>query len=248
MSFRFEPAATAAAWTRERYKAFIDTAPAYPNVEEASQKGYRVVESRRGGMPKVKDVVEQIVAVRAFTEDGLRSFLLAPDTLVVNYLKGDKEAYPGFSTLLDEAIGHCRRYEECYQPAGVLEAALHYVDLVEIPIPENRLLASEEYFTLNVEAPETTFGPFGAFELKAFFKPPSSPTHLEVIFAAPPSRKEDTHRPFRLEWHTTVPTGTRMNLDAVRANLQGAHDRLEKCFRQAFTPKGWALFEPDDQP
>ncbi len=34
--------------------------------------------------------------------------------------------------------------------------------------------------------------------------------------------------------------------EEVRANLEAAHDRLEKCFRHAFTAKGWALFEPDE--
>ena len=61
-----------------------------------------------------------------------------------------------------------------------------------------------------------------------------------------PGHADDTSARFRLEWHTPAQSGVRMTEAEVRANLQAAHDRLDKCFRHAFTPEGWALFGPEE--
>lgn len=249
MSFRFEPAPGSPVWDRKRYEIFLDAVgQAYPNVEEMSRRAVQLAASRAGAHPRVKQIVEQILAIRAITDDGLRVVQLMPDQLAVNYVRGDAEPYPGFSVLLDEAIRHCQRYIECYRPLGVLEAALHYVDIVDVPLPPDRCIQSDDYFTLTFEAPEEAFGGFVALEVKAVMAPPGSKEPVELIFTSEPSRSEDPHRRFQLEWHTAARTGSRMDDTSLRANLQVAHDRLEKCFRSAFTPKGWALFESDEQP
>lgn len=246
MSFRFEPVPGAPAWTRERYQTFLSSVNGYPSVEEMVKRGVRVSKSRPGKLPKVTEILDQVMAVRAFTEDGLRAVQMTPDELAVNYLRGGTEPYPGFATLLNESMAHCKRYVECYEPDGVIEAALHYEDIVRIPIPENRLVAIDKYFTLSVQVPESVFGPFAAFEVKALVKPPGSPGPLEVVLSAPPVRSDDDYRPVHLEWHTAVRGDARMTLDETRSKLQEAHDRLGKCFYHAFTPEGWALFEPDE--
>ena len=245
MSFGFEPAANAPAWTRERYEAFLNRMPDYPNQEQMVRQGIKVEGSKRGRLPKVKEMIHQVVAVRAFTEDGLRAFHLAPDELVVNYLWGGEKPYPGFETLLDEAMVFCKRYVECYHPLGVVKTDLHYVDIVEIPVPESGVVATEKYLTLNVQAPQDVFGPFSVVELKTQFRPPGSQAPVELLFATEPVGEGDVRRRLRLEWHTTDQTGSRLTQDVARANLLAAHERLEKCFRHAFTPDGWALFEPD---
>src|SRR5262249_4002829 len=146
---------------------------------------------------------------------------LTPDQLVVNYLRGETDPYPGFATLLAEAMAHCRRYGECYQPIGILEAALHYVDQVAIPldrVAEGRVLRSEDYFTLDLRFPEEVFGTFATFEITATVQPPDGTAPVQIIFATVPPRVEDSHRKFRLEWHTPVRTGDRMTEDEVRAH------------------------------
>lgn len=247
MSFRFEPAVGLPPWTRDRYRVFLDNlSETHPNVEEMARHGIQVVASKRGGRPQIKEIVEQILAVRARTEDGLRAVQMGPDELVVNYLRGEGQPYPGFPALLDEAMAYCRRYADCYHPLGVLEATLHYVDLVELPIPENRILRSEEYLTLDFRVPEEAFGHFAAFEVKAVVLPPGSKDTVQLEFASIPGRPDDPLRQFRLEWHTASKSSGRMTEDEVRASLQEAHDRLGVCFRHAFTAKGWALFEPGE--
>ena len=199
MSFRFEPPVGAPPWDRERYQLFLEVTPEHPNVEEMARRGVRVSQTRPGRLPKIKEIVDQVIAIRAFTEDGLRAVQMTPDQLVFNYLRSDTEPYPGFSVLLDEAMEHCRRYAECYCPVGVLDAAIHYVDLVEIPTLQNPLLALEDYFTLNVQFPEAVFGPFTSLNVRAVVKPPNGDERVEVVFATEPVGADDTRRRFRLE-------------------------------------------------
>ncbi len=246
MSFRFEPAAGSPPWDRERYKIFFNkVSETYPNVEEMVRRAVQVVTSKHGGKPKIKDIVEEVLAMRAFAEDGLRAVQLTPDALVANFLRDSSTPYPGFTSLLDEAVKNCRQYFKCYRPVGVLEVALHYIDLVEIPIPEAGVFASEDYFTLDMRAPGA-FGAVASFSINATFRPPGEAEPVELVFATEPLGGDDTHRRFRLEWHTGVRSSARMTDEDVRANLQAAHDRLAKCFRQAFTDTGWALFEPEE--
>ena len=247
MSFRFEPAVGAPTWTRERYNTFLESvSEQYPDRQEMARRGIQVAASKRGKKPQVKGIVEQVLAMRAFTEDGLRTVQLTPDQLTVNYLRGEGSPYPGFAALLDEAMAHYRRYLECYKPLGTIATALHYVDLLEIPLPPDRIIVSEEYLTLNLQTANNSLGSFLSFDIKTLVKPSDGEGLVQLMFAVEPSREDDTYRRFRLEWHTGSPPGPRMAEDEVRANLQAAHDRLWKCFRQMFTAKGWALFEPEN--
>lgn len=247
MSFRFEAAAGAPAWTRERYRPFFSAiVEKYPDVQEMVQHEVQVETSKRGRKPQAKTIAEQVLAMRAFTEDHLRAVQLTPDELVVNYLRSETDPYPGFQNLLSEALAHRRLYSEIYQPNGVLEAALHYVDVVTLPIPDSKILRSEEYLTLDFRVPEEVFGTFSAFEIKAIVRPKGAEQPVQMGFATLPAVADATHRPFRLEWHTPVRgSGRLMDVDELRTNLVAAHNLLDRCFRHAFTEKGWALFEPE---
>jgi uncharacterized protein (TIGR04255 family) len=245
MSFRFEPAAVAPPWDRDRYNIFFHAvAETYPDLEEMVRQAVRVEASKKGGKPRIKGLEEQVLAMRAFTENRLRAVQLTPDELVVNYLRATTDPYPGFEALLDEALARCRQYAELYQPNGVIEAALHYVDVVSVPVPENKIIRTEEYFTLDFRVPEHVFGHFSVFEMRVIMRPPNDPEPVQLVFATIPGQAEETHRRFRLEWHTPVRGSRAMDDDELRGNIRAANARLENCFFHAFTPKGWALFEP----
>ena len=247
MSFRFEPVAGCPEWDRKRYETFLSTvATTHPNIEEMTRRALQLSTSKFGKTTRVQQQSDQLLAVRAISEDGLRVVQMKPDLLAVHYICSHSEPYPGFSKLLDEAISLSRRYADCYRSPGIVEAALHYVDTVEIPLPENRLLHSDDYFTIQFEAPEQTFGGLIALEIKAMMLPPDGKEPVELLFTADPVRQDEANRRFHLEWHSAAKTGGRMEEDCLRATLKDTHDRLEKCFRSAFTPKGWALLEPDD--
>lgn len=101
-------------------------------MEGLARRAIRVAVTRMGAS-RIKDVMDEVLAVRTFTEDGLRAVQLTLDELLVNYLRGDGTAYPGFAVLLDEAMAHCRLYAECYLTIGILQATLHSVDLGRNP-------------------------------------------------------------------------------------------------------------------
>jgi uncharacterized protein (TIGR04255 family) len=244
MSFRFDPSPGAPAWNEGRYQVFLETvADTHVNVQHMVRKGIRI-NNKRGKRPRIESIAEEVMAVRAISENGLRIVQLTADELIVNYLRGDTEPYPGFPTLLDEAIAHCGRYDNCYHPLGIIEVSLHYVDAVEIPVQSQGNISSEDYFKLNFQVPEDVFGRFSAFDIKATVHPPSCDEAVQLSFATEPTEIENSRR-FRLEWHTGAKNKERMNSAEVRARMQSAHDRLYTCFKHAFTPKGWSLFEPE---
>jgi uncharacterized protein (TIGR04255 family) len=248
LSFRFEPAAGAPPWTRDRYKAFIDAVAAqFPNADEMTRRAVQVSSFNQGGSSKWKGrLVEEVMAIRTKTEDNFRTLQLTPDELTVNFIPGENNPYPGFHTFLDEAMRHCEQYSQCYQPVGLAEAAVHYVDMIEIPIPESRILRTEDYLKLNFDAPEDVFGRFSAFQIQAIVSHPGDDQPVEFVFKTEPRGPEAEVARFRLEWHTPARTGSRMNFEETRSNLVLAHDRLKKCFRSSFTDKGWALFDPQE--
>ena len=247
MSFRFEPGIEAPPWSRERYTLFLQAlASRYPQTQEMTRRAIRVTATRPGRPPRIKEVVEEVLAVRALTDDGLRAVQLAPDELVVNYLHSSEVAYPGFPVLLAEAMDHCHRYGECYQSLGVKQAALHYVDLIDIPVPEDRVLRSEEYFNLNIQIPQQEFGGIEAFEVKLACRPTTGSDSVELVFATEVTQPDEPVRRFRMEWRTATQANGIMTEAEIRGALQSAHDRLEQCFQSVFTPTGWALFEPEN--
>jgi uncharacterized protein (TIGR04255 family) len=247
ISFRFEPGIDAPPWSRERYTSFLQALGSrYPQTQEMTRRAIRVTATRPSRPPRIKDVVEEVLAVRALTDDGLRAVQLAPDELVVNYLHSPSVAYPGFPSLLTEAMEHCARYRECYPSSGVKQVALHYVDLIDIPVPEDRVLRSEDFFNLNIQVPPQEFGGILAFELRLACRPTTGHDSVELLFATEATQPDESVRRFRMEWRTATQADRIMSEEEIRGGLQAAHDRLEHCFRSAFTPAGWALFEPEN--
>ena len=240
ISFEFEPPPGGSPWTQERYGLFLKRIEdAYPVTEQLIQSGLR----QEKGSKKVQ-LVEAVVAVRSFSDTGTRAVQLRPNGMVVNYIRSDGEKYPGFASLLDEAIRHQQAYRECYNPAGVVGAALHYVDVVEIPIPESGVFQSEEYFTVNLRLPEA-FGSVADFHLATVLRVAETDDLVELVFSSDAHVPGESIRRFRLEWHMPVKGAGRMDDRQLRDGLILAHDRLYVCFRSVFTPNGWALFEPE---
>ena len=50
-----------------------------------------------------------------------------------------------------------------FQPAKIIAAVLHEVDIVEIPLTPNGQIQLDEYFSLIKDLPETPFGLIQAF-------------------------------------------------------------------------------------
>lgn len=246
MSFRFEPAESSPPWHRPRYVQFLDAlADQFPNRQEMTRQAVQLAVTKPGRPPKVTQLVENVQAMRALSDDGLQAVQLMPDQLVVNFLRGDKP-YPGFDVLLERATDLQRRYQECYSPVGITEVALHYIDLVSIPVDESRVVYTEKYVTIDFHAPVAHFGNFSTFDLRAVVHPPPEKLPVQVVFSLEPGGPEDTHRRYRLEWHSQTRGDPVMSDADVRTHLRAAHDRLWKCFQSAFTPDGWALFQPEE--
>lgn len=249
LSFGFDPGPNAPVWDRRHYKKFLKTiSSTHPKIEGVIRHGIRVEKKKKGkknSQPQVIDIEESVLAMRALSEDDCRSVQLEPDRLTIAYIQGKETEYPGFSVLVSEAMTYFEEYLSCYRPNGAKEVTLHYDNIIEISRSDSEHFETKDFFSLNVEIPHAQFGHFVSFDLRAVVRPPNKDGVVEFVFATQPGQKDDTNFRFRLEWHTSVQSESIMDDQQVRDNLQIAHDRIETCFRSAFTERGWALFDPD---
>jgi len=244
MSFRFDPGIAQPAWNRHRFKLLLDDlASTHPDIQEMKRQAVELTASKRNGVPKVRKIIEDILAMRALSEDGLRAVQMRSNELVVNYIRGGND-YPGFDALLEEAMEVSHRYQELYRPLGVVEVALHYIDVVFLPKNDEGNVDTEEYLTVDFRIPPN-FGNFSAFDIRTVVRPLPEKLPVHMYVASEAGLDDDPEQKIRIEWHTSKVSTSVMGEEEVRANLNAAHDRLAKCFQSIFTAKGWALLEPE---
>ncbi len=216
----------------------------YPELE-LTQEGwleFREVPSRK--LPEVVSKTVAIKHIRARTTDGSRWLQLTPTQLVCNFLKlGD--SYPGFAALSAEAVAKLASYVEACRPTKLLGAAIHYVDVIDVPVPEAGEILLRDYFTLGIDLPDV-FGLQGDYLLKTAASPRdgTGPLEIQLLHDIQAARKEALR--FRMDWHKSCPYNKDVQPGAILALLQAAHASVMGCFRAAFTERAWQLFSPNE--
>lgn len=186
----------------------------------------------------------QLDSVKAHNQEGTHWLQIAKDRLVCNRTRG-KGAYLGYESLRDEALSKLSKYVLFFRPSRLRTAELHYVDLIEIPIPPEGKLDLEQYFDLRVHLPET-YGPTWYFSTRLFLSPKIPGITLEVKFESqPPVPNSNTFR-FQFDWHIGCSKIGVFDQQVVKERLDKAHDCLKDYFRASVTDKTWELFQPVD--
>lgn len=217
----------------------------YPELEISQEDR---LEFRQVSPTKLPEVVARKTAVkhiRVQDAEGARWMHLTATQLVFNYLRlGEK--YPGFSALSEDALTKLGQYVEICKPAKLRHAAIHYVDVVEVPVPATGEIELRDYFLLGLDLPKNPFGSQLSYSVKTALQPPDGTGPLEIELQFLPIITEKRVFRFRLDWHKSCPYNNEVEPARVLNDLKLAHESVMRCFRPAFTDRTWQLFDPVD--
>jgi uncharacterized protein (TIGR04255 family) len=180
--------------------------------------------------------------VRARNDDETFWVQLADDQLLFNVARGSGE-YPGFEHLLCQALAKLDDYVNFFFPTGVKQCELHYVDIIEIPMPPERQIEMEDYFHLRIDVPKD-FPMMIYNALRVFLRPPVAGDMLEVQLQSEPQMPDTNSFRFRMDWHMVCANIGTLDVAIISERLREAHRFILKTFESSFTPKTWAIFEP----
>ncbi|HEX4607017.1 MAG TPA: TIGR04255 family protein [Urbifossiella sp.] len=246
VAFWFEASASAADWGHERAVKFLDQFQAeYPESEVQAEQRVQVQKLPRSGSTLKTTHVP--IAFRAYPPDRSRYLLTAKDYLQCIFLRTPENDYQGFQSLKAEALGKFDEYVRFHRPTKVTGFALSYVDLVRIPTV-NKRAALNDFFTICEDPDEETFGVAGFIRKSFKTVPPGSQDILtfEIYNLTKAGGPDESAIPFRLEWTLQGFKGLTVDPAAIGERLEAAHRFLLTCFKRSFTPRGWALFDPQD--
>ncbi len=170
-----------------------------------------------------------------------RCVQIADEKLVFNVLDGGNN-YPGFQSLVNEALNFVELYEQTYDCGAPHSAILHYKDIVRISVPESLTIDLEEYFTiirdLRLNRLETP-GPLQAI-FRRFVQTDSLPLTINVSHLPP----ADGEFRFQLDWEKACKPGDFSDRDLLRRSLSETSEFMVECFEESITTKTRELFEP----
>jgi uncharacterized protein (TIGR04255 family) len=242
VEFSFEPNPNRSVEPARRFLA--EFAGQYPKAEVAQQDTLQFRHVSPTQLPEVVGREVAISHVRISDEPGTRWIHLTPNHLVCNFLRlGD--SYPGFKALSEDAVSKLKRFVEVCQPVRIRHAAVHYVDVIDIPLPPAREILLSDYFTLGLDLPSNPFGNQLSYLLRTAVKPGDGTGVLEIQLQNELRGGDAPNLRFRMDWHKLCTYDKEVDPDRIPADLAAAHASVMRCFRAAFTERTWALFEPE---
>jgi uncharacterized protein (TIGR04255 family) len=242
ITFDFDPKPDKVAWDMARAQEFThQQKEKFPKVEVRIRQEYKIEESK-GSLPRVvsQERVPQVIRMR--DEESKRVLQIADDRLAYNVLEGGP-AYPGFETLLNESLGYLDTYRGFFEPAGIRQATIHYIDIIVIPAPTIEI---DHYFNVARDLPEDPFGLVAGFTTAFVTKCPLDGEPFQISLAMIPPAEPRTIR-FRMEWDKRCGKVDFSSKDTIRTGLYESHEFMVDCFERSITPTTRVLFEPQDQ-
>ncbi len=218
----------------------------YPQLEISREDR---LEFRQVSPTKLPEVVSQEIAIkhlRAHDVQGTRWLHLTPKQLVCNFLRLG-ENYPGFEALCSAAVAKLVKYVEICKPVKIRYAAIHYVDVIDVPAPPGGEIKLRDYFTLGLDLPAEPFGSQLSYLIQTTVRPPDGTGPLEIHLQYDPLTTEKGFFRFRMDWHKSRPYDVEVDLGKIPVELKVAHQSVMRCFRAAFTDRTWELFGPGQQ-
>lgn len=231
-------------WEVHNAKKFVDEY--YPDLQHqmvATQ--HRLIYDMHGKEKgKVSTLFERF---RGTAPDGDRVIQVGRQILVLNVLKNEGRIWPTFETWRDESLKLLSRYVEFIKREHIIgiRPAIHYRDLVTLPTADGKL-AIEEYLRVYPKVPNE-FGEIAHFGIELFLSGLSNAglTRLSVVPMPDPERQGLAD--FQLDWHVEInPKQTlQPEQNEIKDWLDKAQADVGDAFERIFTPKAWALFEPE---
>lgn len=241
IAFDFDPKPDKVAWDMARAQEFTQQQKEkFPKVEVIIRQEYKIEESK-GSLPKVVSQERVPEVVRMRDAESTRVLQIADDRLAYNVLEGGS-AYPGFEVLLSETLDYLDAYRVFFEPAGIREATIHYIDIIQIPSPTIEI---DQYFNVVRDLPVDPFGYVAGFTTAFVTKCPLDDEPLQVSLSMIPPAESGTIR-FRMEWEKRCGKVDFSSNEAIQDGLSASHEFMVNCFEESITSKTRALFEPQD--
>jgi uncharacterized protein (TIGR04255 family) len=246
IGFKFEAASLDRVWDVRLANEFLSRfAPSFPHRRAFYETEFEIQDFSPNQHPRVVNQNTRLNKVIARDETGERWLQLTNGQLVCNRVRADGP-YPGFTSLRDESLEKLAEYVDFFQPSNLLAAEVHYVDVIEVPIPPEGRIELKDYFKLYVEVPEV-YGDIHDFSTRLFLRTPSDGDILEVKFESKPPSPDASAFRFRLDWHMVCKEIASFDRDVVSGRLDRAHEFLLKYFKATVTERTWVLFGPSEE-
>lgn len=241
VSFDFEPNARKSGWDLEILQKLINHyKDSLPNVEAQHDTNIEFQETSPTELPKVVKRETKLMRARAMSEGGDRVFEIRDDAFT-NYFVKLKNSYPGYDSVRDETIEKLRTYIRFFGPANVKSAAIHYVDIVEIPRPEGGTIEMDDYFQGSADLPLTPFGTIGAMAVHFMINPPTNDGPLFYRLQSIPSTSDQPIR-MRMDWRKQCLAINSLDIEEICSRLDRAHEYVSECFQKSLTERTLDLF------
>ncbi len=218
----------------------------FPHLDPKIHEEVTVVDRIKGVIPN-QITVRPHLRMRLFDEKRATCVQVGRDSLAVNLIK-QPDGYPGFSTLREKSLEMLKAYQDSFQPAAVLKAALHYTDMVTVPTAGLNRFRIEDYFAVGLQVPDDDAWPLShvAIDLVVPLQGMKGDAdHLAFGFRR--EQPEEGHERFRLDWHSVCTDLETLDHDVLSGRLEEAHTEIKERFRGCFTDRSWAIFGEEEE-
>lgn len=191
--------------------------------------------------PRISRNERILEKIRMTNEARTRCVQIADEKLVFNVLTGGSN-YPGFQSLVNEALHFVKLYEQTYDCGAPHSVILHYKDIVRISVPTSLTIDLEDYFTIIRDLPPEPFGNTRAFA--SYFQTVCPTDELPLTINVNHLPPADGEFRFQLDWEKVCKPGDFSDRDLLRSSLSETSEFMVECFEKSITPKTRELFEP----
>lgn len=220
-----------------------------PKREVARERELTVVQTSPTDLPKSLQIKDRVQHIRQWNENRSRMLQVGDDQLAFHLVKVDEDT-PGYSKVREAAEPKLESYVGVFEPSQIRNATLHYLDIIDIPIPDSGKIELQDFFPHAADLPESPFGLTEAFVQQFQVACPVDEGPLFVRLQNHPAPTEDQVIRFRLEWHKQSSAVNSLDLSQVWQRMDVAHEYMRRCFREVLSPATLNLFEPlpEDEP
>lgn len=244
ISVEFEPNENKRDFDRNRLDALVEQLRTeFPKRQVIGERTIEVQETTASELPRVVNQEVRLQGVRLWDQTGSRAVLIGDDRLEVHLLR-TPDTTPGFRRVREATEPRLAEYVQTFQPVGIRSAALHYLDIVDIPVPDSGELNLQDYFTYVVDLPKSPFGTTTHVAQEFQLNCPVDAGPLFLRLQSMPESQDSEVARFRVEWHKQSLGINSLEPSVVWERLEKAHDYMRDCFKALLSERTLELFEP----
>ncbi len=220
-------------------------APQFPKLEQFLETQFHFpTDIPTGELTKGKVKIEGRVKTIRLHDDLRRQFISLEDDRLAFHLVKSGDECPTFGKTWSALEPFYMDYLRLFSPASVQHATVHYVDIIELPIAEDRTVELNEYLTLPIDLPREPYGLVGLSSCQWIVNCPVDPGPLVIQVQDLPRSPEKNAISLRIDWEKQSRDMGELDLDRMFPRLEIVHDYMYRCFEAALTPSLRHTFEP----